>query len=75
MILAYNKSVITQSKMLWILYSRMSSRANKVETDVDTSVVCFYQVSLNLQLLLQVDFKLIVNVLDYRLKAEQIIEI
>ena len=70
MILAYQKSVII--KMLWMLYSRVSSWANKVETDVDTSVMCLYQVSLDLQLLLQVDFKLIVDVFDYWLKAKQI---
>ena len=54
------------------MYLRVSSGVDKIQTDVDTSVVCFYQVSFNLQLFLQIDFKLIVNVLDYRLKAKQI---
>lgn len=54
------------------MYSRVSGGVDEVKTDVDTGVVCFYQVSPNLQLFLQVDFKLIVNVLNYRLKAKYI---
>ena len=57
------------------IYSRVASGADEVETDVDTSVMCFYQVSLDLQLLLKIDFKLVINVLDYRFKTKQTTEI
>ena len=54
------------------MYSRVASGADKVKADVDTSVMCFYQVSLDLQLLLKIDFKLVVNVFHYRFKTKQI---
>ena len=63
MILAYKNSGT---------YSRVSSGTDEVKADVDTSVMCFYQVSLDLQLLLKIDFKLVVSVFHYWFKTKQI---